>query len=83
MLGFSFTNHPLCLFIQGTLETKSGPVQNLVVHDVTRFYHKDLIVGDATGRLTVFCDSQILSRQTISSHSINCVQVLQDASKLA
>ncbi|XP_064603523.1 uncharacterized protein LOC135468961 [Liolophura sinensis] len=63
---------------KGTLETKSGPVQNLVVHDVTRFYHKDLIVGDATGRLTVFCDSQILSRQTISSHGINCVQVLQD-----
>ncbi|XP_059179596.1 uncharacterized protein LOC131958525 [Physella acuta] len=60
------------------LETKSGPIQCLTVHDVTRFYHNDLIVGDSCGMLTVFCNRQILSRQSLSSDSIICSTVVED-----
>ncbi|XP_005107031.1 uncharacterized protein LOC101851293 [Aplysia californica] len=63
---------------QTTLETKSGPIQCLVVHDVTRFYHNDLIVGDSCGMLTVFCNKQILSRQSLSAESLICVTVIED-----
>ncbi|CAG5123033.1 unnamed protein product [Candidula unifasciata] len=48
---------------QTVLETKSGPIQCLRVHDITKFYHNDLI---------------ILSRQSLSSDSIICVTVVED-----
>ncbi|BFZ07315.1 hypothetical protein BsWGS_10354 [Bradybaena similaris] len=63
---------------QSVLETKSGPIQCLRVHDITKFYHNDLIVGDSCGMLTVFCNRQILSRQSLSSDSIICVTVVED-----
>ncbi|KAK3737927.1 hypothetical protein RRG08_028552 [Elysia crispata] len=62
------------------LETKSGPIQCLAVHDITRFYNSDLIVGDSCGVLTMFCNRLILSRQSLTSDKdcINCVTVIQD-----
>ncbi|RUS80355.1 hypothetical protein EGW08_011894 [Elysia chlorotica] len=62
------------------LETKSGPIQCLAVHDITRFYNSDLIVGDSCGVLTMFCNKLILSRQSLTSDEdcINCVTVIQD-----
>jgi len=63
---------------QTTLETKSGPIQCLVVRDVTRFYHNDLIVGDSCGMLTIFCNKQILSRQSLSADSLICLTVVEN-----
>ncbi|GFR99087.1 serine/threonine-protein kinase PAK 6 [Elysia marginata] len=62
------------------LETKSGPIQCLAVHDVTRFYKNDLIVGDSYGVLTMFCNKLILSRQSLTTDKdcIHCVTVVQD-----
>lgn len=71
----------LCI-LQMVLETKSGPIQCLTVHDVTRFYHNDLIVGNSCGMLTMFCNQQILSRQSLSPDSIICVTVTEDNGKL-
>ncbi|KAK6181205.1 hypothetical protein SNE40_009114 [Patella caerulea] len=64
---------------QVVLESKSGPIQTMCVHDITKFYHNDLLVADSQGLLTVFCNKQILSRQTISTDCINSLQVLQDS----
>ena len=63
------------------LETKSGPIQTLAVHDVTKFYHNDLIVGDSYGTVTVFCNQQILCRHTLARDNINCLQIQDDACK--
>ncbi|GFO48701.1 serine/threonine-protein kinase pak 6 [Plakobranchus ocellatus] len=62
------------------LETKSGPIQCLAVHDITRCYNSDLIVGDSCGVLTMFCNRHILSRQSLSAEkdSIICLTVIQD-----
>ena len=35
------------LCFQALLETKSGPIQSLGVHDITKFYDQDLIVADS------------------------------------
>ncbi|XP_046347543.1 uncharacterized protein LOC124128215 [Haliotis rufescens] len=63
---------------QITLETKSGPIQTMVIHDMTKFYNNDLIVGDSLGALTVICNQQILSRQSVSPSSISTLQVYHD-----
>ncbi|XP_046571104.1 LOW QUALITY PROTEIN: uncharacterized protein LOC124279337 [Haliotis rubra] len=63
---------------QVTLETKSGPIQTMVIHDMTKFYNNDLIVADSLGSLTVICNQQILSRQNVSPCSINTLQVYHD-----
>ncbi|XP_074661607.1 uncharacterized protein LOC141914237 [Tubulanus polymorphus] len=62
-----------------TLETKGGPIQVLALHNVMKFASIDVITGDSKGMLTVFSNGQILSRQPISNHSLNCLQILQDA----
>ena len=64
-----------------SLETKGGPIQTLAVHDVTRLSASDLIVADSRGRVTVFCNDQILCRKAVSEHCIECLQILQDPSK--
>lgn len=61
------------------LETKSGPVQTLAIHDVTKFYHNDLIVGDSCGTVTVFCNQQILCRHNLARDNISCLQIQNDA----
>ncbi|XP_014767833.1 uncharacterized protein LOC106867466 [Octopus bimaculoides] len=60
------------------LETKSGPIQSMVVHDVTKFYDQDLIVADSLGMLTIFCNQQILSRQKLSNGAISHLQIRTD-----
>jgi len=69
------------LLFQISLETKSGPIQTMAIHDVTRFYHNDLIVADSCGIMTVFCNQQILCRKSVAKDSINYLQVEQDKSK--
>lgn len=59
---------------QVIMETKSGPIQCMAVQDVTKFYHNDLIVADSCGMMTIFCNQQILCRQSVSDSCINCVQ---------
>ncbi|XP_038066136.1 uncharacterized protein LOC119736180 [Patiria miniata] len=61
------------------LETKGGPVQSLVLADITRFSTADLVAGDSRGTMTIFCNGQILSRQSLSEHSLGCLQVDADA----
>ncbi|XP_022091016.1 uncharacterized protein LOC110979489 isoform X2 [Acanthaster planci] len=61
------------------LETKGGPVQSLVLADITRFSEADLIAGDSRGTMTIFCNGQILSRQSLSGHSLGHLQVDTDA----
>lgn len=68
---------------QVIMETKSGPIQCMAVQDVTKFYHNDLIVADSTGMMTIFCNQQILCRQSVSDSCINCVQTQTNASKSA
>ncbi|XP_069116021.1 uncharacterized protein [Argopecten irradians] len=63
---------------QTTLETKSGPIQAMAIHDVTKFYHNDLIVADSCGTMTVFCSRQILCRQSVAESSISSIQVDKD-----
>lgn len=65
---------------QALLETKSGPIQSLGVHDVTKFYDQDLIVADSWGMLTIFCNHQIISRQKLSDSSLNHLQICSDQS---
>jgi hypothetical protein len=71
----------IVLQVQTCLETKGGPIQTAAIHNVTKFVSNDLIVGDSRGMLTVFSNGQILSRQTLSDNSIQCLQVEEDASK--
>lgn len=63
---------------QVTLETKSGPIQTMAIEDITRFYHNDLVVADSCGMMTVFCNQQILCRQSVSDACINFIQVEVD-----
>lgn len=65
-----------------SLETKGGPIQCMVIHDVTKFYSNDIVVGDSQGTLTVFCNEQILNRRSLSNHSIDCLLIEQDGTGL-
>ena len=71
----------ILLQLKLSLETKGGPVQSLVLDDVTKFGSIDLISGDSKGTVTIFCNGQILNRQSVSGYSINCLQVDKNASK--
>ncbi|XP_072023306.1 uncharacterized protein [Amphiura filiformis] len=61
------------------LETKGGPLQSLVLDDVTKFGSTDVISGDSRGTVTIFCNGQILNRQSVSGYSVNCLQVDKNA----
>jgi len=69
---------PLLLQCQASLETKGGPIQRLVIHNVTKFQANDLIVADSRGTVTVLCNGQILTRKAISQHALQCLQVDED-----
>lgn len=77
----SLKNSDFNLFSKVVLETKSGPIQTLAIHDVTKFYHNDLIVGDSCGVVTVFCNQQILCRHNLARDNISCLQIQNDACK--
>lgn len=61
------------------LETKGGPIQNLLLHDVTRFFNNDVIVADSKGTVTVFCNEQILNRKSLSDQCLHFLKVEQNA----
>ncbi|XP_056022142.1 uncharacterized protein LOC125649787 [Ostrea edulis] len=63
---------------QLSLETKSGPVQAMKIEDITKFYHNDLVAVDSCGMMTVFCNRQILCRQSITDSCLNCLQIQND-----
>ncbi|XP_061171952.1 uncharacterized protein LOC133181476 [Saccostrea echinata] len=63
---------------QLSLETKSGPVQAMKIEDITKFYHNDLVAVDSCGMMTVFCNRQILCRQSITDSCLNCLQIQKD-----
>ncbi|KAJ8308111.1 hypothetical protein KUTeg_014365 [Tegillarca granosa] len=50
----------------------------MAIEDITRFYHNDLVVADSCGMMTVFCNQQILCRQSVSDACINFIQVEVD-----
>jgi hypothetical protein len=66
------------------LESKGGPIQAVVLHDVTRLGGgdrggtQDVLVADARGTVTVFSNEQILSRRAVSQQCIPCLVVQQD-----
>lgn len=69
------------IYFQLSLETKSGPVQAMKIEDITKFYHNDLVAVDSCGMMTVFCNRQILCRQSITDSCLNCLQIQKDKSK--
>lgn len=68
------------IYFQLSLETKSGPVQAMKIEDITKFYHNDLVTVDSCGMMTVFCNRQILCRQSITDSCLNCLQIQKDKS---
>jgi len=54
------------------LETKGGPIQTLLLHDVTKFGMIDLIVGDSAGNLELFSRHTLLSRSQLQAE-ITCI----------
>lgn len=66
------------------LETKGGSVQDLLLHDVTKFgttASLDLIVGDADGHIIIFSHHEILQRSTLA-YPITALAVSTDISRL-
>ena len=64
--------------LQTSVETKGGPIQCLATHNVTRLGQIDILAADAHGTLIVVCGQQILSRQSLASHAVTCLQVQED-----
>ncbi|KAL1925391.1 uncharacterized protein VTP21DRAFT_274 [Calcarisporiella thermophila] len=56
-----------------TLETKGGPIQSLMLQDLTGFKQLDLVSGDSYGNVTLFSRSQILSRDFVGS-PVTCLE---------
>lgn len=65
---------------KSSFETKGGPIQALLVSDVTKLNTEDLVIGDSRGIVTVFSNGQILERKVASEHCILCLEVEKDAS---
>ncbi|XP_070577115.1 uncharacterized protein [Ptychodera flava] len=67
------------LKLKCTLETKGGPIQSLLLHDITKFGSIDLLVGHSGGVITIFCNEQIVNRCSFSEQSVDELQVDHDA----
>ncbi|KAK2169609.1 hypothetical protein LSH36_8g01061 [Paralvinella palmiformis] len=72
-------SHVECLECIQTLESKGGPIQTLMIHDVTKLAHNDIIVADSRGMVTIFSNEQILTRKAVSEHCIQCIGIQKDA----
>ena len=46
-------------------ETKGGPVQSLLSHNVTKFSSEDVLVGDSNGVFTIITNGQLLNRRSL------------------
>lgn len=64
---------------KSSFETKGGPIQALLVSDVTKLNSEDLVVGDSRGVITVFSNGQILERKVASEYCILCLEVEKDS----
>jgi len=64
--------------ILATLDTKGGPIQSILLHDVTGFGDTDLITGDSNGTVTIFSRQQILSKTQVGA-PVRCLDVFHDA----
>ncbi|XP_077864162.1 uncharacterized protein LOC100373710 [Saccoglossus kowalevskii] len=67
------------LKLKSILETKGGPIQSILLHDVTKFGSTDLLVGHSGGMVTVFCNEQIFSRCSITENSVDNLEIDHDA----
>lgn len=67
--------------LKASFETKAGPIQTVLVHDITKLNSDDLVVGDSRGIVTVFSKGQILVRKVASEYCIHCLQAEKDASE--
>ncbi|XP_071501440.1 uncharacterized protein [Diadema antillarum] len=61
-----------------SLETKGGPIQAMVVHNVANFGSLELITADSRGTVTIFGKQQILDKRSVSDHALNSLQVDMD-----
>ena len=61
------------------METKSGPIQHICLHNVTRLDSVDLVVSDSRGIVTVFHKDQLLTPRAVSTHNVTALQIQQDA----
>lgn len=59
-----------CPKCAASFETKGGPIQSLVVHDVTKLSSSDIVISDSRGFVTVFCNEQILARKVVTDRCI-------------
>ncbi|KAK7506914.1 hypothetical protein BaRGS_00001765 [Batillaria attramentaria] len=75
---YEISSHTPSAEPQACVETKGGPIQCVAAHNVTRFGQNDLMTADSQGTLTVVCGQQILSRQSLASHALTCLQVQED-----
>ena len=80
-LGYIVIIVIFCVQCAASFETKGGPIQSLVVHDVTKLSSRDIVIGDSRGFVTVFCNEQILARKVITDRCICSLLLDSDASK--
>lgn len=79
--GYSMVTWFCIVQLKASFETKAGPIQTVLVHDVTKLNSDDLVVGDSRGIVTVFSKGQILVRKVASEYCIHCLQAEKDASE--
>ncbi|KAG9292859.1 hypothetical protein G9A89_016221 [Geosiphon pyriformis] len=60
------------------LETKGGPIQSMLIYDVTGFGCPDLIVGDSYGAISIFEREQLIGKRNISA-SVKHMAIFHDA----
>lgn len=60
------------------LETKGGPVQSILLHDVTGFGALDLVVGDSNGTVTIFSRQQMLSKRSVGA-AVGQLEIFRNA----
>jgi len=60
-------------------ETKGGPVQSLLSHNVTKFSSEDILVGDSNGVFTIITNGQILNRRSLCNGNITSIVIDNDS----
>ena len=65
-----------------TVETKSGPVSHVFLHNVTKFGSIDLIVGDSKGTVTIINNEQIMNRRSLSEGSVSSLTIDRDQGRV-
>jgi len=60
-------------------ETKGGPVQSLLSHNVTKFSSEDVLVGDSNGVFTIITNGQLLNRRSLCTGNITSIVIDTDS----